>query len=136
MGGNFKIEIRPEVTGPISDGRADRALQDWAEATAKALGDEGVKLLAEFPMNKTGRARGGFQANLKVLQDGPEARIPAPMVKGVTWGPWLEGTSSRNSSTRFKGYHLFRKTRQELDKRAPEIGQRELDKILPRLGGD
>ena len=136
MGGTFKLELRPEVTGPIADGRADRALQDWAEATAKALGEEGVRLLRAFPMNKSGRARGGFQENLKVLQDGPEARIPAPMIQGVTWGPWLEGTSERNTSTRFKGYHLFRKTRQELQRRAPEIGQRELDKIMPRLGGD
>lgn len=136
MGGQFKIEIRPEVTGPIADGRADRALQDWAQNTVKAIADEGVKLLGDFPMNRSGRAKGGFKANLKVLQDGPQARIPAPMVRGVTWGPWLEGTSKRNDSTRFRGYHLFRKTRQELDRRAPDIGQRELDKIMPELGGD
>jgi len=136
MAGSFKIEVQADVTGPIADGTADSALQEWARNTAKALGDEGVKLLREFPMNKTGRARGGFQANLKVLQNGPEARIPAPMITGVTWGPWLEGTSKRNESTRFKGYHLFRKTRQELQRRAPEIGQAELDKVMPRLGGD
>lgn len=135
MAGRFKVEIQADVTGPLADGSADNALQDWAAATAKALGDEGVQLLRDFPMNKTGRARGGFQENLKVLQNGPVARIPAPMIRGVTWGPWLEGTSSRNESTRFKGYHLFRKTRQELQKRAPEIGQRELDKVMPRLGG-
>lgn len=136
MGGTFKLEIRPDVTGPISDGRADKALQDWAENTAKALGDEGVKLLRDFPMNKSKRAKGGFQANLQVIQDGPTARIPAPMIEGVTWGPWLEGTSQRNSSTRFRGYHLFRKTKQELQRRAPDIGQQELDKIMPQLGGD
>ena len=136
MAGTFKLEVRPEVTGPLANGDAERALQDWAQNTAKALGDEGVKLLAAFPMDKTGRARGGFQANLKVLQDGPQATIPAPMIRGVTWGPWLEGTSKRNSSTRFKGYHLFRKTRQQLQKMAPDIGQAELDKIMPRLGGD
>ncbi len=136
MAGTFKVEIRPEVTGPIADGSADRALQDWAQAVTAALGKEGVDLLRAFPMNKTGRAHGAFENNLHVIQKGPQATIPAPMITGVTWGPWLEGTSKRNSSTRFKGYHLFRKTRQELQKRAPEIGQQELDKIMPRLGGD
>jgi hypothetical protein len=92
-------------------------------------------MLRAWPMNKTGRARGGFQASLRVLQAGPQARIPAPAIRGVTWGPWLEGTSRRNQSTRFKGYHLFRKTRQELQRQAPGIGQRELDKVMPRIRG-
>ncbi len=30
---------------------------------------------------------------------------------GVIYGPWLEGTSNRNKTTRFKGYAAFRKTR-------------------------
>jgi hypothetical protein len=135
MAGTFKVTVQADVTGPLADGTADNALQEWAQNTAAALGKEGADLLRAFPMNKTGRAHGGFQANLKVLQKGPEARIPAPTIKGVTWGPWLEGTSKRNDSTRFKGYHLFRKTRQELQKRAPDIGQAELDKIMPKLGG-
>ncbi len=135
MAGQLKVTIEADVAGPLSDGRAGQALQDWASATARALGDEGADMLRAFPMNKTGRARGGFQANLRVLQQGPEARIPAPAIRGVTWGPWLEGVTRRNESTGFRGYHLFRKTRQELQRRAPEIGQRELDKILPRIGG-
>lgn len=136
MGGTFKVTVDADVKGPLADGTADQALQEWARNTAKAIADEGADMLRQFPMDKTGRARGGFQANIHVLQNGPEARIPAPMIRGVTWGPWLEGTSSRNESTRFKGYHLFRKTRQALQKLAPEIGQRELDKVMPLLGGD
>lgn len=133
--GVLKIDLMPEVTGPLTNGEAERALADWAENTAAELGKQGEQLLRDFPMNKTGRAKGGFQANLHVMQQGSMARIPAPMIRGVTWGPWLEGTSSRNRSTRFKGYHLFRRTRQELQRRAPDVGQRELDKVMPRLGG-
>lgn len=29
--------------------------------------------------------------------------------RGIVYGPWLEGTSSRNGSTRFKGYHSFQR---------------------------
>jgi hypothetical protein len=135
MPGVFKVTAQANITGPIGDGRADRALQDWSVNVAAALGKEGVDLLRAFPMNKTGRAHGGFQANLNVLQQGPVARIKGPMIKGVVWSPWLEGTSKRNQSTRFKGYHLFRLTRQKLQERAPQIGQDELDKVMPRIGG-
>jgi hypothetical protein len=135
MAGQFKVTADVGISGPLGNGSAGNALSDWATATAKALGDQGADMLRAFPMDKTGRARGGFQANLHPVQQGPQVTIMAPMIEGVTWGPWLEGTSQRNSSTRFKGYHLFRKTRQELQKMAPDIGQAELDKIMPRLGG-
>ena len=135
MAGTFKVEADVEGHGPLFTGEADHLLQEWARNTAKALGDEGKDRLARFPMDKTGRAHGGFQANLNVISDGPVARVPGPMITGVVWAPWLEGTSKRNNSTSFGGYHLFRKTAAELRKRAPEVGQDELDKILPRLGG-
>ena len=133
--GSLKVEIRPEIVGPLSNGEAVQALSDWAESVAGELGKQGVEALRAFPMNKSGRAHGGFQANLNVVQRGPLATIKGPTIRGVTWAPWLEGNSSRNSSTRFKGYHLFRKTKQELQRRAPEVGQQELDKVMPRIGG-
>ena len=92
-------------------------------------------MLRAVPMNRSGRAQGNFQSHLHAVTKGPVATIAAPQIKGVTWGPWLEGTSKRNSSTRFKGYHLFRQTRQALQKLAPEIGQAELDKVIGRIGG-
>ena len=136
MAGTFKVTIDCNISGPLGDGQADAALTDWATATAKAIGDEGVTMLRAVPMNRSGRAHGAFQEHLHAVTKGPVATIAAPMITGVTWGPWLEGTSKRNDSTGFKGYHLFRKTRLQLQKRAPEVGQRELDRIMPELGGD
>ena len=138
MAGSFKVEISADVGGPFMHADIGAALGDWAQNTAKELGDEGVRQLKAWPFKGGGHghSHGGFQANLKVLQKGPVARIPGPMITGVTWSPWLEGTSQRNSSTRFHGYHLFRKTAQQLRKQAPEIGDRELAKIMPRLGGE
>ena len=138
MAGSFKVEIRADVGGPFMHADIGAALGDWAHNTARELGDEGVRQLKAWHFKGTGHGKvhGGFQANLKVLQKGPEARIPGPMITGVTWAPWLEGNSKRNSSTRFHGYGLFRKTAAQLRKRAPEIADRELAKIMPRLGGE
>lgn len=34
----------------------------------------------------------------------------------VVYGPWLEGVSARNQSTRFKGYAAFRRSRQQVER--------------------
>jgi hypothetical protein len=53
----------------------------------------------------------------------------------VVYGPWLEGTSKRNRSTRFKGYHLWRLTRQRVQERAPEIAQAKIPELIAKLDG-
>ena len=93
--GSLKIRVDCRTEGPLSNGDADKAAQEWAQNTTQALAD-----------------------------------------KGVVWSPWLEGTSKRNDSTGFKGYGLFRKTRLQLQKLAPQIAQEQLDKVISRMGGE
>lgn len=52
---------------------------------------------------------------------------------GVVYGPWLEGTGSRNSSTRFKGYATFRRVAQQLEKEALDIGDDAVQQAVRRL---
>jgi len=47
---------------------------------------------------------------------------------GVLYGPWLEGTSSRNQTTRFKGYASFRRTGQWLQRQAQRISNHHLQR--------
>ena len=35
---------------------------------------------------------------------------------GVVYGPWLEGVGSRNATTRFKGYAMFRRAHQRVER--------------------
>ena len=135
MTASLRVRAFTDASGPIFDGRFDDELKIWARDTEDAIAAEGVRLLREFPMNKTLRASGGFQREVRAIRQVQHVIIPAPTDKGVTWGPWLEGVSKRNESTRFKGYRLFRKTRQELNRKAAEIGQREMDKVIGAMGG-
>jgi hypothetical protein len=151
--GALKIKVDCRTEGPMANGEAEKAAQDWATNTTQAIADEGVRQLREwkwdrgggqgrdtsgrFTRRASGRARGGFEAALKTTRVSPTlVRIAGPQQRGVAWSPWLEGTSKRNDSTGFKGYHLFRTTRTQLNKMAPDIAQTELEKVLPRMGGD
>lgn len=152
--GVLTVKVQPAVTGPLGDGAVAKLAQDWATAVSQALGDEAVAMLGAWPFTggKAGvgrdssgryvhregasRSQGGFRSSLRVVRKSPaEVSVPGPMIKGVAWSPWLEGTSQRNTTTGFKGYHLFRTTRAALDKSAPEIGQRVLGGMLPGMGG-
>ena len=54
---------------------------------------------------------------------------------GVTYGSWLEGTSSRNNTTQFKGYALFRKTSTWLQKEVYKHRKRFEREYARRLNG-
>ena len=49
---------------------------------------------------------------------------------GVIYGPWLEGVSSRNAATRFKGYASFRRTGQYLERLAPIVLEKQIRRAV------
>ena len=46
------------------------------------------------------------------------------------YGPWLEGESARNATTRFKGYQSFRKTGQWLQKQAGGVTTKHVNAFI------
>lgn len=103
-------------TGPMFDGRAkvqlERACDDITRRVA-VLGASMVRSnLHTVLRNETPYYR---------LQNEARPDPPGWMVsdRGVIYGPWLEGVGSRNYPvTRFKGYFTYRRTTQQLDRRA------------------
>lgn len=51
----------------------------------------------------------------------------------VVYGPWLEGVGSRNRTTRFKGYAAFRIEATLLQRRAVDIAQRAVSRLIGEL---
>ena len=136
MSGSLKVQLKFDAAGPLLDGGAQEMVDAWVESTSQALAVAGEEMLRAFPMDKSGRAKGGFQQHLQAVRKSPsQVTVAGPQIKGVVWAPWLEGTSQRNEGNKFRGYHLFRKTRLALSKVAPQIGQAELDKLMPEIGG-
>jgi hypothetical protein len=114
------------VKGPLFDGSMVRAIESYQKAATEAIAQDGVNLvrqrLGEVLRHPSGRYQGSVQTS-RVRED------LTVTDGGVIYGPWLEGTSSRNESTRFKGYSTFRRVTQELDKQATAIATRELERF-------
>lgn len=55
--------------------------------------------------------------------------------RGIVYGPWLEGTGSRNKTTRFKGYASFRRAAATVQARVPATVDRVVRNMATALGG-
>lgn len=107
-------------------GLVENAVEQSEEDVAQEAYNEVRKRLRSVLKNPTGhyesRVMTSTQSNGVALTDG-----------GVIYGPWLEGTSSRNNSSRFKGYHTFRMVLQDMTKRADEIAENTIAEAVRKL---
>jgi hypothetical protein len=130
--GTIKIKIALSVAGPLADGTAHDAVREYLDHAKRDVADRAVELLRNVKMDRTGRATGHYQDMLKSqILAYNDILISDPVI----YGPWLEGTSKRNSSTRFKGYRLWRQTKNQIQREAPQIAQNLLPEYIARIGG-
>jgi len=64
-----------------------------------------------------------------------EARVNEHIVTddGVVYGPWLEGESERNKTTRFRGYHTFRIITKSLKEESGRIAENMIPPYLAAM---
>lgn len=124
------LDVDVTIQGPLVDGRLQHAIDLGLDDAKRDVAKRGVTLvrarLAGVLRHPTGRYEFQVQAERAVadwaVTDG-----------GIVYGPWLEGVSTRNATTRFKGYHTFRRTTQELDRQAGAIADRAIGDRIGRL---
>jgi hypothetical protein len=133
------------LSGPLFDGQAAKTLERGIEAGRGKVAGEGENLSRLAFMGSIRRDQGRFLKSLTVIErshvfvshsgdhtysmpitvDGPSETIVTSDL--ATYGPWLEGTGSRNETTRFKGYWGFRRAGQALNDSAGRIMSDELN---------
>jgi len=133
------------VSGPMFDGRAEAALHRGIIEARHDVASAGAKLTQAAFASSIRVNTGRHLASIRTIDESHvfeshsgHRTYTMPIVvedpatdtvvtsDNATYGPWLEGTGSRNETTRFKGYHGFRKAGQELDRVADTIAERSL----------
>lgn len=117
------------TSGPMFDGRAALAVKQYVPAVAEDVG----KVAVSRVHSGTGIFRhptGAYESRITLDGQGNSVTIHD---QNSVYGPWLEGTGSRNKSTRFKGYHFWRKALQETEARAGAVAERTLQPYLHRM---
>ena len=123
--------VQVKLVGPVLNGQAPPVIKDALQGAIGDLVSEGERKvkLQLFPGH--GLVTGNYRRSIHgEVQANFSGRVHD---SNVVYGPWLEGVSSRNQQTRFKGYAMFRNARQQLDRIAVTILQNRVSKALQRL---
>lgn len=113
------METTVTVTGPLFDGTADQVLANAVEAGSVALAQAGVDAVHSRLRSVLRRPTGRYES--RVVADVSTPTNPRITDGGIVYGPWLEGTSGRNTRSRFRGYRTFRLVAQDLEGKAAAI---------------
>ena len=120
------ITVKGEPNWAKAAGQVEAAVEDAGEDVAQQAYDEVRKRLNMVLQHPTGRYESRVmvsnQSNSLVISDG-----------GIVYGPWLEGVSSRNNTSRFKGYHVFRQTLQRMEKQAESIAEQSINEAVRKI---
>lgn len=120
------------VSGPVVEGLAPGIVAAAVDDITKAVAQDA---LAEVQQNLDASIRNPTPYYETQITNDRAMQGYVIHDRGIVYGPWLEGTSTRNATTRFKGYASFRRARATVEARIPQTTDRVMDKLRRDLGG-
>ena len=133
--------------GPIFSPKAPRELQIVGNKVVQnlvELGEEHISQLARprpsgvflsvSQAQKGQASKGHYSRSVQGEARGMRGEISLGQ-PAVIYGAWLEGTSTRNKTTRFKGYGIFRKTTTWLQGQVKGVLKQHMSRAMRNLGG-
>lgn len=122
------LDVSTNSRGPIFDGRALAAANEYVNRLERELATEGLSILKD-EMHAVFRHPTGYYESRCQVVDGHKI-----WDQRVVYGPWLAGIGSRNfPATKFRGYHHWTRTRDKLNERKQGIGERLLRRYTGRM---
>jgi hypothetical protein len=125
-------DVRVTMSGPLFDGRAQRAMRGITADIVERLAVEGERRWLAGLTATLRKPTGAYVSRIDHQSSATRSRVHDN--RGI-YGPWLEGTGSRNKTTRFKGYANARKATQQLEAGAPHLAEQVIREHLSELGG-
>lgn len=118
------------MKGPLTNGQAMRAHDEYVQDIPKVVARETAKLWVSLLKSSIKNPTPYYWNQIRAIPSGAGWEVNDG---GVIYGPWLEGTGSRNRGRPgFPGYRAMRRTSQVIDGRAGVIAQNLLDRIYLR----
>lgn len=126
MGRLMGVSIKKR--GPLFDRRREQIIEQFSKDLEKETADELVKLI-KSELNRVLKTQTPYYRT-KIKRERNKATD-----SGVVYGPWLEGTGSRNYPvTRFRGYHTFSRMQRVVEAELPRITKRVEKRWIRKLG--
>lgn len=123
---SYVLRIRTRTHGALFDARAHRYFDDFADDLEQEGAEYALGHIRQTYHTHFKHPTGFYESNVRVHDAGGSMEVWDGGYGGPVYGPWLEGVGSRNRTTRFKGYHAFRKAASALERRVEGMGDRLL----------
>ena len=123
-------DVTVVISGPLFTGHPDAVIDAYLDEATREVAAQGYADVLDILNASIKHPTPYYETQVTIDQARADLVVHD---RGVIYGPWLEGVSSRNASTRFKGYAAFRRATQRLRTKAPQLAQRLLPKYLGRL---
>lgn len=122
------VEIR--VTGPLFDGSAAGAARELVDAIRDRVAEYALERVQYNLDGSLKNPTPYYETQIQLTNVGNDVSVND---RGIIYGPWLEGVSSRNQTTRFKGYASFRRAVQDTEKNAQRLADSEVRHFIGRM---
>lgn len=122
--------MKMTVSGPLFDGRYGHYVEGFLHDAKETVGQQG---LAEVHANANAsfvHPTPYYETQLQVGWMGEQVVVDD---RNIVYGPWLE---SGRSTTRFRGYGLWRKAAARLQRNVPGLIQPILARYLAKMRGE
>lgn len=118
--------------GPLFDGRAERALHFFLDEAARVVGNQALSEVQRNLDQSIKHPTPYYETQITIERLNDDVVVHD---RGIIYGPWLEGVSSRNQTTRFKGYSSFRRACQTVEGQAPALIATMAGRYIAEMGG-
>lgn len=112
------VTMHVEFRGPLFDGTTEREVRRAISATVQDLVERGEGMVKGQLFSGHGLVTGTLRRSIVGTMREPFAGL---VQTNVIYGPWIEGVSNRNQTTRFKGYQMFRRSAQAMQRMVPTL---------------
>ena len=126
--GGLHLEV--SITGPVFNGMARAAMAGMVDEMQYHVAAQGLANVSMFLDRSIQHPTPYYETQVTVQRLADDWVVHD---RGIVYGPWLEGTSHRNQSTSFKGYHSFRRATEQLRNQIPQLIAPILNRWLGRI---
>jgi hypothetical protein len=109
------FDVKVSTRGPVPNGTAHAIVAAYREDALDEIAQQGYADVMANLNTSIRRPTPYYETQVTWQRVAPDRLVHD---RGVIYGPWLEGTGSRNRTTRFKGYASFRRAAQTLEAKA------------------
>jgi hypothetical protein len=128
-----RLKITHGLTGPVFEGKATEEVKRFLIDAEQTLANAGMRFVLDVTAARFKTRTPVYETRVQVRALNTN-RLEV-WDQGIVYGPWLEGTGSRNAISRFKGYRMFRIAKNRLDTERSTLLREPIQRLMRGLNG-